>query len=142
MQDGAKTTVALDRAQVEAVLHEMLDGLAESDAGKVVRYFATDVVYSGGTANPYDAPRVGKEACVELVRAVIIAYECLGSTVHELLIDGDRAAVRRTTRLRNRGSGRFFDISICNFVRFRDGQIVEFSQYPDTLAFARLNSDR
>jgi len=84
-------------------------------------------------------PRAGKEACAEMMRAVYIAYENLGTIIRHVVIDGDRAAVSRTTQLRNRGTGRVADVEIWDYIRFRDGLVVEFSEYPDTLAIASLD---
>nr|WP_298422750.1 nuclear transport factor 2 family protein [Rhodoblastus sp.] len=59
--------------------------------------------------------------------------------MHELVIDGDRAALHRTSRLRNRGTGETISIDVCDFFRFRDGLVVEFSEYPDFAALQRLD---
>ena len=141
MRDRAAATI--DRKTVEKIVEDMLDGLTAGNPAKMVAHMAPDVVYTGdgGGKYPFRDRREGKDACAELMRAITIAYECLGSTVHRLLVDGDRASLHRVSRLRNRGSGRSYDISICNFMRFRDGMIVEFSQYPDTAALAKLNGD-
>lgn len=66
-------------------------------------------------------------------------YENLGSTIHELVIDGDRAALHRAAKLRNRGTGEVVSIDVCDFFRFRDGLVVEFSEYPDSAALAKLD---
>jgi ketosteroid isomerase-like protein len=142
VRDQALSKTAIDRDTAERIIGDMIDALVAGDAKRMAAHLADDVVFSGSSADrhPFNYPRQGKAACLDLMRAIVVAYESMGSTIHRFLIDGDQVALHRTSRLRNRGTGRSFDISICNFVRFRDGLIVEFSQYPDTAAFARLNA--
>ncbi len=131
----------IDRDLIEQRLAVILDLCARGDADGVASYFTPDVVYGGGTWRlyPLAARREGAEACADMLRAVYVAYESLGSTITRLLIDGDRVALQRTTRLRNRGSGKTAPIVIWNYLRLRGGLICEFSEYPDTLAIAELD---
>jgi len=87
----------------------------------------------------YPRPLVGREEVGEAYRQLNIKYENLGSIIHELVIDGDRVALHRTTTIRNRGAGRIHAFDVVNFIRFRDGLVVEFSEYPDFAALAALN---
>ena len=107
----------------------------------LLAYAAPDIVVrtSVGRNHPFHADCEGFEACADMARAVNIAYENLGSRVNRLLIDGDRVAVHRTTRIRNRGTGRAVDVDMWNFITFRDDLVVEISEYPDTAAFAILD---
>jgi ketosteroid isomerase-like protein len=73
-----------------------------------------------------------------MLAEIDMRYENLGSVIHEFMIDGEQVALHRTATIRNRGTGATMDVDICNFARFRDGLIVEFSEYPDTAAIARL----
>ena len=83
--------------------------------------------------------REGREACAEMLQALYVTYESLGSRIDFLTVEGDRAALKRTTRLRHRGNGKVADVAICNFLQLRDGLICEYSEFPDTLAIAELD---
>lgn len=108
-----------------------------------MKYAAADIVFTGGSWRyyPLNAPRQGKDACAQMANQVNIAFENMGSTINSLIVDGERVAMQRTAHIRNRGAGRTVSIEICNFLRFRDGLVVEFSEYPDTIAAAQLEAD-
>jgi ketosteroid isomerase-like protein len=139
--DASRELSTVNRALIATRLGAMLDMCARGDAAGVGKYFTEDAVYAGGTWRIYPlvARREGRAACVEMLRAFYVAYESLGSTIEELLVDGDCVAVLRTTKLRNRGTGKFADIRICNFLRMRDGLVAEYSEFPDTAAAASLD---
>ncbi|HMN71974.1 MAG TPA: nuclear transport factor 2 family protein [Rhodoblastus sp.] len=134
-------TASLDRATVERCIHRLIALRADGDVDGLVAFAAPDIVFKTGIgrSHPFHAEYRGAEACAKLVRDVNVCYENLGSRLNRLLIDGDQVALHRTTRIRNRGTGRAVDVDMWNFVRFRDGLIVEFAEYPDTAAFARLD---
>ena len=41
--------------------------------------------------------------------------------------------------MRNRGTGAMISVDVCDFMRFRDGLVNEFSEYPDSAAIAKLD---
>jgi ketosteroid isomerase-like protein len=83
----------------------------------------------------YRRPIVGKEAMREAFRQREINYVQLSSKLHRILVDGEQAAVHRTTTIRERGGGDTFTFDCINFFRFRDGLIVEFQEFPDGSAY-------
>ncbi|MDE2363042.1 MAG: nuclear transport factor 2 family protein [Hyphomicrobiales bacterium] len=140
--DNASRKLAeVDRELIEQRIHALAEMRARGDMAGMLEFAAPDIVFKGGTwlSYPLNARFEGREACKALSHAVLVAYENLGSTINKLLIDGDRVALHRTARIRNRGTGKTVSVEICNFLRFRDGLVVEFSEYPDTAAVARLD---
>jgi uncharacterized protein len=138
--NAARKLSKIDRELIEVRVRALLDLRSNNNVLEMLKYVAPDVQYKVGSwrAYPFHASRTGIEELAELGRAVVVAYENLGSTINELVIDGDRVAIQRTAKIRNRGTGKTIDVEICNFIRFRDGLVVEFSEYPDTVAFAKL----
>ena len=136
---------ALDREMIEHRVRLLIDRRADSDVEGMLDYAAPDIVCrSMGSWRfaLFPRPVVGKAAVAETYRMLNIKYENLGSTVHEFLIDGDRVALHRSTTVRNRGTSEVFTFDVVNFVRFRDGLIVEFSEYPDAGAAAAVEDLR
>ncbi|MCB1539638.1 MAG: nuclear transport factor 2 family protein [Rhodoblastus sp.] len=131
----------LDRALLEQRFATVLELCSKGDVAGVAAYFTPDVVYAGGTWRYYllAQRREGREACAEMLQALYVTYESLGSTIDFLTVEGDCASLKRTTRLRHRGNGKVADVAICNFLRLRDGLICEYSEFPDTLAIAELD---
>ena len=132
----------LDRDLIEQRIYALAEMRARGDIPGMMKYAAPDIVFKGGSWRtfPLHMACAGWDACGEMGKAVNVAYENLGSTINTLLIDGDMVAVHRTAQIRNRGTGATVAVDICNFLRFRDGLVVEFSEYPDTAAIARLGA--
>lgn len=132
----------LDREMIEHRLRTIFERRAGGDVLGMLEYAAEDIIYrtrGNWTLYPFVRTVQGKEAVRQILAAVDVMYENFGSTIHELVIDGDRAALHRTSHLRNRGTGALISIDVCDFARFRDGLIVEFAEYPDSAALMRLN---
>lgn len=138
--ETSRTLAVLDRDLIEQRVHALLGCLVAGDIDGMVKYAAPDLAYTGGTwrSYPFLKECKGREACLTMLREVNIYYETLGCEINRIAIDGDRVALHRRATIRNRGAGVVVDIDICNFLKFRDGLVVEFSEYPDTMAVARL----
>ena len=87
---------------------------------------------------PLARRRSRKAAVAQAMRAITIDLEYIDYEIHELLIDGDRAAVHRTVTARNRGAGHPVTGGLWSYFRFRDGLIVEYAEYADSLGLAQL----
>jgi ketosteroid isomerase-like protein len=133
---------AADRELVELRIHAYFELLATGrDFAALMEYFAEDVVFElvGNWSIFPQAGRVrGKDAWARAITTIYTHVENMGSTLHDLVIDGDRVALRRTTRLRSYGTGRVGDVMIADFLRLRDGLVVEFTEIVDSLAIATL----
>jgi ketosteroid isomerase-like protein len=134
---------ALDREMIEHRVRTIFERRAERDLRGILEYAAEDIVYNvqgNWTLYPFSRPARGKAIFAQMMAMVDAMYENLGSTIHELVIDGERVALHRTSKMRNRGTGAIIAIDVCDFLRFRDGLVIEFSEYPDSAAIARLDA--
>ena len=130
------------RETIERHVRTIFERRAAGDVPALIDYVAEDVfdnVQGDWTIYPFSRPVRGKKVFAQALAMVNAMYENLGSTIHELVIDGDRAALHRTSKMRNRGTGGVHSIDVCNFIRFRDGLVIEFSEYPDSTAMARVD---
>ncbi len=126
---------ALDREMIEHRVRTIFERRATGDMKGMSEYLSEDFVYKvpgGWTLYPFPRPVRGKAAFLQVIAAINAMYENLGSDIHELVIDGERVALHRTSHLRNRGTGAVYSVDICDFLRFRDGLVIEFSEYPDS----------
>jgi ketosteroid isomerase-like protein len=139
-EDLARLAI-VDRELIEMSLQGILDRLRAMDLNGLLTYFADDVAFEligNWSIFPRSGQHRGKDAWAQALTAIYTNVENLGSEVNDIVIDGDRAAVRRTTRLRNYGTGRVGDVAIVDFLRYRDGLVVEVTEIVDSLAIARL----
>jgi ketosteroid isomerase-like protein len=134
----------LDREMIEHRVRTIFDRRATGDMPGVIEYAAEDIFYNvqgNWTIYPFSRPVRGKKLFAEAMARMAAIYENLGSTIHEMVIDGERVALHRTSRIRHRGTGETRSIDVCDFLRFRDGVVIEFAEYPDSAAFAKLNDE-
>lgn len=130
-----------DRELIEQTIRSVYDLRAKGDYLGVLKWVAEDVrcVMQGTwSLQTIPSPTVGKAAVAQAMRAITIDLEYIDYEIHELLIDGDRAAVHRTVTARNRGAGHPVTGGLWSYFRFRDGLIVEYAEYADSLGLAQL----
>ena len=124
----------VDRELIKNVLEALYTCRAAGDIEGMVSYMAEDVVCFPDTTwgfARYPRRIVGREAVREAFLQRHINYVYLEMAAHRTLIDGDQAAVHRTTTLCERGSGVAYTFDIVGFFRFRDGLVTEMSELPD-----------
>jgi ketosteroid isomerase-like protein len=132
----------LDREMIEHRVRTIFERRADGNIAGISEYVAENIVYKvqgEWTIYPFSRPVHGKGAFLQIMAAINVMYENLGSTIHELVIDNARVALHRTSRMRNRGTGAMISVDVCDFMRFRDGLVNEFSEYPDSAAIAKLD---
>ena len=49
-----------------------------------------------------------------------------------MIVDGDRAAVMSDVAFTQRSTGRTVTMQLANFLRFRDGRLIEFREFANT----------
>ncbi len=59
-------------------------------------------------------------------------YELKTYKPEAVIVDGDRAAVMSDVSFVQRASGRTLRFRLANFLRFKDGRIVEFREFANT----------
>jgi ketosteroid isomerase-like protein len=81
---------------------------------------------------PFAGHRQGKVAALEALRAIAKDYLLESYTPKMMIIDGDRAAVMSDVAFKQRSTDRTLRFHIADFLRFRDGRIVEFREFTNT----------
>ncbi len=95
-------------------------------------FFAPDVVVRYNCVKegiPVPGVWIGRQALAESIRQVDIEYEWRDVEITDIIVDGDRAAVRWRAFWRNRGSGAPGVMELAHFLRFADGVIVEMDEF-------------
>lgn len=73
----------------------------------------------------------GKAALGAAILAVQAEFEHLSYRPHVIIGDGATAAVEIMARLRRRSNGEVIELFITDFVRFREGRLVELREFID-----------
>lgn len=142
-EDTDRKLAELDRELMKLRISQLYDFRMVEDIKQILALGVPDVVFrSHGWRNkPGFAEFRGPEEIKCALNGLHTQYDNLGYELHDILIDGNTAAVRRTTTLRHRGTGRQAEIDACDFVTFRDGYITEFEIFPDTDAMAYIDAE-
>jgi len=120
----------LFQLRLQNKLREMLD-LAADDVVFEVR--------GSWMAFPYTGPVKGKANVAKALMSLATQYENMGTTLHAVLVDGEQVALRRSSRIRHRGTNRVADVDLATFMRFRDGLIIFYAEVANTAVLARLD---
>jgi ketosteroid isomerase-like protein len=143
----ASRPAGLDRAEIERRVRRLaaLQPRAESDFDLLREFYAPDAAceFIGDKSRiPYAGRHVGVETLIAIVRGIDVDFEQTGHAVHGLVIDGGRAAVRRSVEWRHRGTGRRGRVALADFIRFEYGRIVEMIEFRDSIAILAMQGER
>jgi uncharacterized protein len=86
----------------------------------------TDAVF------PFAGARRGKREVLDTLGAIAKDYAIERYEPLQLVVDGDSAAVMSNVAFQQRSTGRTLSFHIADFMRFRDGRIVEFREFANT----------
>jgi ketosteroid isomerase-like protein len=135
LQAGARNKI--DRAETLSRLTTMWQLRAAGDIDGMMAFAADDVVCFppsswGGARFPFTLR--GKAAVREAMWQRHIHFIYSPTVIHRLLIDGDEVVVHRTSQSRPRGGGVLSTYDCVDFLRLRDGLIVEAAEFCDGAA--------
>lgn len=115
-------------------VHDLVRFRMAGDVTAMLKLFVEDVELS------YNCSKVGlfpaghwrgHDALRENLRRTDIDYEPLDAEVQDILVEGERTAVRWTTRWRHRGTGRTYRMDMAHFLRWRMGRISDLNEFID-----------
>ncbi len=126
---------------VKERLAELYTARRNGDIDGFAAAFAEDGVFrvqSDSRLVPEAGPFHGRAAIKKGLRQLVKAYEFVDGLVVDIVADVDVAVVRRQLTLRSSATGAIGDFDIADLVRFRNGEIIELTQYMDTASLAVL----
>lgn len=131
-EEALKRIASVDRDQIERRIRLVFSRWQAGDVDGLIPWLAPDIHFpANGSWTGLRAPLRGRDQVVAHLRKYASLLENIVTVLHEIVIDGDRAVVHRTSVGRWRASGRRYQCDFINFMRFRDGLVVEFAEYPD-----------
>jgi ketosteroid isomerase-like protein len=86
---------------------------------------------------PFARRHSGREEVAALISSIDMEFAIEAFEIVDLLVDGDRAAVRWVASARHRGTGARINVEALNHVLLRDGRIHSITEFFDTAATAR-----
>jgi ketosteroid isomerase-like protein len=130
------------RTHIHALVGKILS--LRSEPQRMIDYFHDDCVFHViGTSHDYSfsGDYRGRNQLLDLFRRIDTDIEMQDHKILNLVIDGDRVGLRRSTMVRHRGTSARARLLVGNFIRFRDDRIAEIYEYVDTCWLKRLSGD-
>ena len=114
------------------------------DIAAMRKYCSPDIVceFVGDRVRiPYAGRHIGVDAITNIVRSIGVDFEQLNSSLSDVVIDGGRAACRRTVEWRHCGTGRRGLVALAEFLKVEDGLIVELIEYRDSITILEMQGE-
>jgi steroid delta-isomerase-like uncharacterized protein len=124
--------------EMKSALQMMMDSYGKGEVDTTYQCYAEEFVFH----RPPFPPIVGKEANLKADAAMLAAFTRNEMTVHEILVEGDSAAVHWTWEADHTGTspnlgipptGKRIRMSGFSLYHWRDGKIIEQWEYGDLL---------
>jgi ketosteroid isomerase-like protein len=140
--DGDPRRAAESEARRRA--HELVRVRMSGNIPATLKLFTDDVTlsYRSGVGAIQAGEWRGSCALGEHIRRTDIEYEPLDAEVKDVLVEGDRSAVRWTSHWRRRATGQIFCMDIAHFLRWRNGRVAEMHELLDHHAESRMAEEQ
>jgi ketosteroid isomerase-like protein len=122
-------------AQTRTIVQELHTAYREGDAERVAALIDDDIdwcIHGPSRVFDFEGPRRGKAQVLDVLAAIGQRFELKRYEHEQLIVEGERAAVLSQVSFVQRATGRTLSMRLINFIRVRDGRIVEFREFSDT----------
>jgi ketosteroid isomerase-like protein len=90
------------------------------------------VIHGPMAVFPFAGLRRGRPAVLQALAGMAMSYSLDSYLPDFVLIDGDRAAVMADVALTQIATGRLLRFRVANFLRIKDGRLIEFREFADS----------
>jgi ketosteroid isomerase-like protein len=118
-----------------AVVADLYSAYSRRDFDRVAELIHEDIdwiIYGPLQVFPFAGHRHGRIAVLEALGDIAKDYMLERYEPRIVIVDGDRAAVMSDVAFKQRSTGRMLSMQIANFLRFRDGKLIEFREFANT----------
>jgi ketosteroid isomerase-like protein len=129
------TSDGLDSSEFEAFLKGFYAARIEGEVEAIGAMFADDARFRivGSPEFSMLATSVqGREGIMGLFRTISDSFGLDEFSIEDLLIDGNKAAVRWSARVQNITSGDTFTTELADFIEIDCGKIISLNEFLDT----------
>lgn len=89
--------------------------------------------YTSPEAVPFPNHVRGKQQVLQALIAIATLFETMENNLELIVVDGDHAAVICDQKVRQRATGRIIRTKVAAFHRYRDGKLIEYTAFADSL---------
>ena len=90
------------------------------------------IIYGPVQIFPFAGHRHGRNAVLEALGSIAKDFSLERYEPRVIIVEDDRAAVMSDVAFKQRATGRVLTAHLANFLRFRDGRVIEFREFANT----------
>lgn len=125
----------MPQATTAEMVREMYRAYSAGDAQAIDRIIHDDIdwiIHGPVGVFAFEGPRQGKAAVLQVLADIGKEYALQSHEPEVIIVEGDRAAVMANVAFVQRATGRTLRLRVANFLRFRDGRLIEFREFMDS----------
>jgi ketosteroid isomerase-like protein len=118
-----------------AAVKALYEAYSARDLDRVASLIHEDIewiIYGPVQVFPFHGPRRGKAQVLDVLAALGKDYALERHVPEIILVEGERAAVLSDAAFVQRATNRTLSLRLADFLRFRDGRLIEFREFTDT----------
>jgi ketosteroid isomerase-like protein len=122
-----------------ALVRELYDAYERREFDRVAALLHDDIdwiIYAPIDLFPFAGQRKGRAAVLEALGEIAAQYQLERYLPQTVIVEDDRAAVVSDVSFLQRSSNRTIRFHLVNFLRWRDGRIIEFREFANTFDIA------
>lgn len=122
-------------SDTRATVRELYDAYGRRDFARLAAFLHDDidwVIYAPVSVFAFAGPRHGRAAVLRALAGIAEAYVLESYTPEIVVVDGECAAVMSDVGFRQRATERTLRFRVANFLRFKDGQLIEFREFTNS----------
>ncbi len=125
----------MDRSQIEAIVTTLYDARVDGNVDTLSQLFAENAKFQIAGSPEYSmlaSLAEGHETVMSLMRTITDTFSLSDVKILDLLIDGDKAAVRWRATVEVMTTGQTVTTELAAFITMADGKVVSFVEFLDT----------
>jgi ketosteroid isomerase-like protein len=129
----------VDQGETRDKVRELYDAYGRRDFERVASYIHPDidwVIFAPVSIFPFAGPRHGRAAVLQAMAGIAADFVLENYKPEVMIVEGERAAVISDVSFMQRKTNRLLRFRVANFLRFQDGQLIEFREFANSFDVA------
>jgi len=125
----------MDRSETEAFIRQLYAARIDGDLAALGKAFAENAKFQVAGSTDFSMLATvaeGHDGVMGLLQTMVDSLALEDFTILDLLIDGDKAAVRWRATVHLVTSGQTLSTELADFIEIADGKVVAFIEFLDT----------
>jgi ketosteroid isomerase-like protein len=125
----------MNRNEIETLVRKLYETRVDGDIDALSQLFAEDATFQIAGSPEYSmlaSLAEGHETVMSLMRTIVDTFSLSDVKILDLLVDGDKAAVRWRATVHVMTTGQTVTTEIAAFVEIADGKVVSLIEFVDT----------